>query len=79
MRVFELLMAIFKFFRKHPPEKLLADMPSATEIEHLFRVLRAVSDQLIAAQPDRARDLVRFVRRPHTKSIYVEYLEASLK
>jgi len=79
LRVFELLMSIHKFFRRHPPEKLVAGMPSAAELEHLFRTLRVVSDQLISAQPHRARDFVRFVRRPALRDIYVEYLEASLK
>lgn len=44
MRVFELLMAVYKFFKRHPPERLVAGMPSVGEFEHLFRVLRGISD-----------------------------------
>lgn len=31
LRVFELLMGIHKFFKRHPPEKLVVGMPSVGE------------------------------------------------
>lgn len=48
------------------------------EYEYVFRVLRAVSDQFIAANAGRAQDLIKFVKRKNVANIYLDYLEAAL-
>jgi hypothetical protein len=44
MRVFEVLLAVYKYFKSHPPEELVTTLPSVQDYEYLFRVLRTISD-----------------------------------
>lgn len=81
MKVFEVFISLYRIFEEHPPEKLNSDSPNVQIYEHMFRLLRSISDKLIAIEPNRVQAFLQFCIRSNpesTTSIYVKYLAGSL-
>jgi hypothetical protein len=79
VRVFDVLLGLYKLFSKHPPEDLNSDSPDLADYEHMFKVLRGVSDAVIALQPEKAGVFFSFINKSTSnKSIFLKYIGAVL-
>lgn len=47
LRVFDVLIEMYKFFMESPPEKLREDLPSLADFDFVYRGLKEVSDRFI--------------------------------
>ena len=77
LRVFYCLFALNKLFVSHPPEKLNSESQDVQEYEYMFKVLRAITDALVAQGPEQALGFVKFVGDAG-KTVYVKYIAAVL-
>lgn len=79
LRVFQCLFSLNQLFVMHPPENLNSDCCDVQEYEQMFKVLRGISDGLVAMGPEKAMVLLKFVSvGKETKSVYLKYLGAVL-
>lgn len=79
LRVFDVLLEMNKLFLSHPPEELHSDCKDVNDFEHMFKVMRAVSDAVVAIHPEKAEVFVKFSNNSSTnKSIFLKYLSAIL-
>lgn len=47
IRVYDVMIEMYKLFTEHPPEKLRADLPSLADIDFVYRGAKEVSDRFI--------------------------------
>ena len=79
IRVFDVLLEINRLFASHPPEELHSDCADVAEFEHMFKVIRAVSDAVVAVQPEKAVVFVKFISNSSgNRTIFLKYLSAVL-
>lgn len=80
IRVFDILVELNRLFDNHPPEELTTECPSVFEYEHMFKVLRNLSDILLAIQPNKVQAFLRLITRQKEKpkNIFVKYMTAAL-
>ena len=79
LRIFDVLLELNKLFVAHPPEELSGDCADVGDYEHMFKILRAISDALIALQPDKANNFLKFISNHHSnRTIFLKYVTAVL-
>ena len=79
IRVFDSLLELYKLFEKHPPEELNSDCADIADYEHMFKVLRVVSDGLISLQPEKASIFYKFIIKCNpNKTVFLKYLSGIL-
>lgn len=79
LRIFACLFSLNQLFVMHPPENLNSDCSDVQEYEQMFKVLRGISDGLVAMGPENALALLKFVCNGKEKgSVYLKYLTAVL-
>ena len=81
IRSFDVLLEMQRLFVRHPPEKLRQDLPSLSDFDGVYRVLKQVSDKLIQMQPEKAIAFVKFQSKTAgagSPSAFLKYLFAML-
>lgn len=79
IRVFDCLLELNKLFLSHPPETLNSDCSDVAEYEHMFKVLRGISDGLIGINPQKAQAFLIFIcPNKANKTVYLKYVTALL-
>jgi len=62
LRVFDVLIEMYKFFLESPPEKLRVDLPSLADFDFVYRGLKEVSDRFIELQPKKVAGFLEFIK-----------------
>ncbi|CAG9325941.1 unnamed protein product [Blepharisma stoltei] len=80
IRVFDILVELNRLFEAHPPEELTTECPSVYEYEHMFKVLRNISDIILSIQPEKVQAFLKLITRQkeRPKNIFVKYMSAAL-
>jgi len=76
VRVFDVLIEIYKLFKLHPPETLKEDQPNIKDFDVIYRNIRTLADHVIDLGPHKAKEFTDFFSRENNKSIFLEYIKS---
>jgi hypothetical protein len=73
LRVFDVLIEMYKLFMEHPPEKLREDLPSLADFDFVYRGLKEVSDKFIELQPQKVISYLNFIKDKPSNA-FIQYM-----
>lgn len=87
VRVFDILLEIYKLFKLHPPESLKViyqeifviyqeEQPNIKDYETIFKNIRTLADNVIDLGPSKAKEFAIFFTKENTKSIFLDYVKS---
>lgn len=77
IRSFALLIELYKFFTKHPPETLKSGLPSLTVYDFVFKILREITNTLIEKDVEKTMAFINWTEQDKltTSSTFIIYIK----
>ncbi len=76
LRVFALLLELYRLFQRHPPEKLRQDQPSLCVFDFVYKVLREFTDVLVECDVEKGVVFVTWAEKAGNCCTFLKYVKS---